>query len=130
MRRARVKASRVLAGAWACPPLWANPMGGLRSDSTIHPSSPVGAPARPAGPVASDLVTVVWVLLAVVVLVSCYFLLKVVKQLGKTMGALVVSMEELGEVAADLQRLKGEVQGDGQSEAPEQNGSVDDASRQ
>ncbi len=74
--------------------------------------------------------TVVWVLLAVVVLVSCYFLLKVVKQLSKTMGALVVSMEELGEVATDLQRLKGEVQGDGQSEVPEQNGSVDDTSRQ
>ena len=74
--------------------------------------------------------TVVWVLLAVVALVSCYFLLKVVKQLSKTMGALVVSMEELGEVAASLKRVKGEVQGDGQSEAPEQNGSVDDTSRQ
>ena len=68
-------------------------------------------PARRAGSI--ELVTVVWVLLAVVVLVSCYFLLQVVEQLSKTMGALVASMEELGEVAADLKRLKGEVQGDG-----------------
>ena len=103
-------------------------MGGLRSGSTIHPSSPV------AEPVASPSVIAVWVLLAAVVLVSSYFLLQVVKKLSRTMGALVGSLEELGEVAAELQRLKTEMQGEvteqNGSEATEPNGSVDDASRQ
>jgi uncharacterized protein YoxC len=67
-------------------------------------------------------VIAVWVLLAAVALVSCYFLLQVVKKLSRTMGALVKSMEELGEVATDLTRLRNEMR--------DENGSVDDASRQ
>ena len=62
--------------------------------------------------------TVVWVLLGVVVVISAYVLLKVMKKLNRTMALLVDSMGELGEVATELQRLRSAIQ--------EQNGSVDD----
>ena len=126
--KASVNASIVLAGAWACPPRWANAMGGLRSDSTIHPSSPVRRPPaekrlkrRDQRSRSIDPVIVVWVLLGAVVIVAGYFLLKVVKQLNRTMVALVNSMGALGEVAAELQKLKGGSSG----EVKEHNGSVD-----